>query len=81
MIRVWPAIVPLLLLTVMVVSSGSAHAAAYTLPENGDSVVGAVTRIRLKYEDTLAAIAQKFAVGYRELLDANPDVGLPSGSR
>ncbi len=73
-IRVCPAIVTLLLLTVMVASSGSAHAAAYTLPENGDSVVGAVTRIRLKYEDTLAAVAQKFAVGYRELLDANPDV-------
>jgi len=72
--RVCPAIVQLLLLSVVAVSSGGASAAAYRLPENGDSVVGAVTRIRLKYEDTLAAIAQRFAVGYRELLDANPDV-------
>ena len=53
---------------------GGVNAAAYTLPENGDSVVGAVTQIRLRYEDTLAAIAQKYAMGYREVLDANPDV-------
>lgn len=53
---------------------GGVNAAAYTLPENGDSVVGAVTQIRLRYEDTLAAIAQKYSMGYREVLDANPDV-------
>ena len=53
---------------------GGVNAAAYMLPENGDSVVGAVTQIRLRYEDTLAAIAQKYAMGYREVLDANPDV-------
>lgn len=53
---------------------GGVSAAAYTLPENGDSVVGAVTQIRLRYEDTLAAIAQKYSMGYREVLDANPDV-------
>ena len=53
---------------------GGVNAAAYTLPENGDSVVGAVTQIRLRYEDTRAAIAQKYSMGYREVLDANPDV-------
>jgi L,D-transpeptidase ErfK/SrfK len=50
------------------------QAAAYTLPENGDSVVGAVTTMRLKYEDTLAAVAEAQQVGYQELLDANPGV-------
>lgn len=49
-------------------------AAAYSLPEEGDSVVGAVTSLRLNYEDTLAAVAQKYGVGYQELIDANPDV-------
>jgi len=44
------------------------------LPENGDSVVGAVTRLKLKYEDTLAAVAERYGIGYRELVDANPDV-------
>jgi L,D-transpeptidase ErfK/SrfK len=51
-----------------------AEAAAYKLPENGDSVVGAVTRLKLRYEDTLAAVAQKYGVGFREIVDANPGV-------
>ncbi len=50
------------------------EAAAYRLPENGDSVVGAVTRLKLKYEDTLAAVAEKYGVGFREIVDANPGV-------
>ncbi len=49
-------------------------AAAYSLPENGDSVVGAVTTLRLKYEDTLAGVAERYGIGYQELIDANPDV-------
>ncbi len=52
----------------------AAGAASYRLPENGDSVVGAVTRLRLKYEDTLAAVAERYGIGYQELLDANPGV-------
>lgn len=55
-------------------SAGQSYAAAYTLPENGDSVVGAVTTLRVAHEDTLASIAQKYHIGYQELLDANPDV-------
>lgn len=62
------------LLCTLLAPVGGVSAAAYTLPENGDSVVGAVTQIRLRYEDTLAAIAQKYSMGYREVLDANPDV-------
>ena len=54
--------------------ASEARAAAYRLPENGDSVVGAPTRLKLKYEDTLAAVAQKYGIGYREVVDANPDV-------
>jgi L,D-transpeptidase ErfK/SrfK len=50
------------------------EAASYRLPENGDSVVGAITRLKLKYEDTLAAVAQQYGIGYREILDANPNV-------
>lgn len=54
--------------------ASAAEAASYRLPENGDSVVGAVTHLKLKYEDTLAAIAERYSIGYRELVDANPDV-------
>jgi L,D-transpeptidase ErfK/SrfK len=52
----------------------AATAAAYTLPENGDSLVGAVTTLRLVYEDSFASVAQKYAIGYQELIDANPGV-------
>lgn len=54
--------------------SFEAGAASYRLPDNGDSVVGAVTRLKLTYEDTLAAVAQRYGIGYREIVDANPDV-------
>ncbi len=51
-----------------------ADAASYRLPENGDSVVGAATRLKLGYEDTLAAVAERYGIGYREIVDANPEV-------
>lgn len=50
------------------------RAAAYSLPEDGDSVVGVVTTLRLSYEDTLAGVAQRYGIGYQELIDANPGV-------
>ncbi len=59
---------------VLAVTSHSTLAASYRLPENGDSVVGAVTRMKLTYEDTLAGVAERYSIGYREIVDANPDV-------
>jgi L,D-transpeptidase ErfK/SrfK len=61
-------------LTFLAVASTSAQAASYRLPENGDSVVGAVTRMKLTYEDTLASVAERYSIGYREIVDANPGV-------
>jgi len=61
-------------LLLVLVQPELARAAAFTLPENGDTLVGAVTSLRLAYEDTLAGVAQKYQVGYQELLDANPGV-------
>lgn len=52
----------------------SVQAAAYRLPADGTHVVGAITTIRVRYEDTLASVAQEHGLGYRELLDANPGV-------
>jgi len=52
----------------------TAQGAAYSLPDEDTQVVGAVTTIRVRYEDTLASVAQDHGLGYRELLDANPDV-------
>jgi L,D-transpeptidase ErfK/SrfK len=52
----------------------AATAAAYSLPAEGDQVVGAVITVRLSYDDTLANVAQRYSLGYQELLDANPGV-------
>lgn len=52
----------------------SAFPAAYSLPDDGSQVVGAVTKIRVGYEDTLASVAEEYGLGYQEVLDANPDV-------
>ena len=54
--------------------SNPAVGAAYSLPAEGDQVVGAVTTVRLTFEDTLAGVAQQHALGYQELLDANPGI-------
>lgn len=53
---------------------GAAVAAAYSLASEDTEVVGAVTTIRVKYEDSLASVAEEYGLGYRELIDANPDV-------
>ncbi|MCZ6711045.1 MAG: LysM peptidoglycan-binding domain-containing protein, partial [Gammaproteobacteria bacterium] len=54
--------------------SSLSMAASYQLPRNGDDVIGAVTALTLSYEDTMAAIAEKYGIGYRELVDANPGI-------
>jgi len=57
-----------------VVTASPARAASYRLPENGDNVIGAVTTLKLTYEDTLSSVAERYGVGYREMVDANPGV-------
>ncbi|MFU8816356.1 MAG: L,D-transpeptidase family protein [Pseudomonadales bacterium] len=64
----------LLLLLVGVVGAPTVHAAAYSLPDADTQVVGAVTTIRARYEDTLASIAEQHGLGYKELIRANPEV-------
>jgi len=63
-----------LLMLSATLGSCPAMAASYALPNDGDDVIGAVTPLTLVYEDTLAAIAEKYGIGYRELVDANPGV-------
>ncbi len=62
------------LLLASIIGPAAAWPAAYSLPEDGNQVVGAVTTIRVHYKDTLASVAQKYGLGYRELVDANPGV-------
>lgn len=51
-----------------------AMAARYDLPTNGSSVVGARQVVIARYEDTFADLAERFDLGYQEMVDANPGV-------
>ncbi|NJN53221.1 MAG: L,D-transpeptidase family protein [Gammaproteobacteria bacterium] len=51
-----------------------AAAARYIMPAEDAPLVGEVLVMNSKYEDTLAQLAQRYGVGYRELVDANPGV-------
>ncbi|MBX3706311.1 MAG: L,D-transpeptidase family protein [Pseudomonadales bacterium] len=51
-----------------------AFAAAYSMAEADTQIVGALVPFRVRYEDTLAAVAEAQGLGWRELVDANPDV-------
>ncbi|HEY5647138.1 MAG TPA: L,D-transpeptidase family protein, partial [Pseudomonadales bacterium] len=68
------ALLILMLISVAVGAASGANAASYRLPENGDNVVGAMTTVKLAYEDTLASVAEQYGVGYREIVDANPGI-------
>jgi len=51
----------------------------YELPDNGAVVIGADSRIRAHYEDTLPDLAHQYSLGYEEIIRANPgvDIWLP----
>ena len=52
----------------------TANAEVYDLPLPGDDVVGAITVVTARYEDTLLDIARRHGLGYEDIVRANPDV-------
>ena len=61
----------------------AAHAAEYPLPEDGATVIGEDATVTTVYEDTLPDLAQRYSLGYYEIIRANPgvDVWIPGGDR
>ena len=51
-----------------------AHADIFELPPAGYDVVGAVSTITARHEDTLVDIARRHGLGYEDIVRANPDV-------
>ncbi|NUT76692.1 L,D-transpeptidase family protein [Pseudomonas sp. C1C7] len=49
-------------------------AARYELPTDGSSKVGVRQFVIARYEDTFADLAERYNLGYQEMLDANPGV-------
>lgn len=73
----WRAALPCLVVVLMVLGiavAGSVRAATFTLPSDGDTVVGEVQTHTARHEDTFVALARRYGVGFRELQLANPDV-------
>ncbi|MGC3982264.1 MAG: L,D-transpeptidase family protein [Steroidobacteraceae bacterium] len=62
------------LLVAMFLLGGYVEAAEYPLPAGNDAVVGEVTYVTTRYEDTLLDIGRKYSIGYEEMVAANPGV-------
>jgi len=50
------------------------RAAAYSIAGADTQIVGAIIPLRTRYEDTLASVAEAQGLGWRELVDANPEI-------
>ena len=63
-----------MILAVLLAATGSVYAEIYELPPDGHDVVGAVSTITARYEDTLVDIARRHGLGYYDMVRANPGV-------
>jgi len=52
------------------------RAEIYELPPDGFDVIGAVTTVTARYEDTLVDIARRHGLGYEDIVRANPQVNV-----
>ena len=52
------------------------YAAVYDLPPDGHDVIGEISTIVATYDDTLVDIAQRYGLGYQDLVLANPGVNV-----
>jgi len=64
----------LVLAWILVAASFTARAEMYDLPPPGNDVVGAVTTVTAREDDTLLDIARRHGLGYEDIVRANPEV-------
>lgn len=65
-----------LLVLLGLVTMTAARAEIYELPPEGFDVIGAVSTITARDEDTLVDIARRHGLGYQDIVRANPDVNI-----
>ena len=73
MTRIARKIVPMAAIALIAVSV-PARAEMYDLPPDGNDVIGAVTTVTARADDTLLDIARRHGQGYEDIVRANPDV-------
>lgn len=52
----------------------NAHGEVYLLPDESNDVIGSVTVVRARGEETFVDIARRHGLGYNDIVRANPDV-------
>jgi len=62
------------LLALLLSFSAASQAEVYALPPPGNDVIGALTVVPARAEDTLLDIARRHGLGYEDIVRANPDV-------
>jgi L,D-transpeptidase ErfK/SrfK len=60
-----------------------AQGSVYALPEDGSTIIGETGSMTTVYEDTLPDLAQRYSLGYYEIIRANPavDVWIPGAGK
>jgi len=60
-----------------------ARGSVYALPEDGSTIIGENGSMTTVYEDTLPDLAQRYSLGYYEIIRANPavDVWIPGAGK
>ena len=61
-------------LLLLLFAATAARAEVYELPPDGYDVIGAVSSVTVRAEDTLLDIARRHGLGYEDIVRANPDV-------
>jgi len=56
--------------------ASAVSAATYELPADGSDVVGEVSTVTAKLDDTLIDLARRHDIGYQDIVRANPDVSV-----
>jgi len=61
---------------VLLLATSPSRSEVYELPPEGFDVIGAVSTVTARYEDTLVDIARRHGLGYQDIVRANPDVNV-----
>jgi len=61
-------------LAACLLASSPSRSEVYELPPEGFDVIGAVSTVTARHEDTLVDIARRHGLGYQDIVRANPDV-------
>ena len=65
-----------LILVITILTASAVHADVFELPPEGHDVIGAISTVTSRHEDTLVDIARRHGLGYYDVVRANPDVNV-----